>query len=296
MRAERLCPATIPAEKKCTRTIAPLMTRLLNTRCISAAFVALVGLGCFLHSALPRWFPVIYGGAWGVLGLPDGRNVPPALHDLPVVLIDGRNEGGPIAVLISGNGGWWGIDDGIAKGLARAGVTTVGLNSLAYFFHRRTPGEVAATIERMVAPFRADRPVILIGYSFGADVAATAYAHLTPRLRERIRLVSLLGLSREADYAIGIMKILSGRQETIPAVAAISGPHIQCFQGADEGDRSGCSDLDPRRVEVVKVPGGHHFDGDYADIARHIVESLPDPQGGDPVHHVRSSQVAMLEP
>jgi len=104
MRAERLCPATIPAEKKCARTIAPLMTRLLNTRCIGAAFVALAGLGWFLQSALPRWIPVIYGGAWRVLGLPDGRNVPLALHDLPVVLIDGRNEGGPIAVLISGNG------------------------------------------------------------------------------------------------------------------------------------------------------------------------------------------------
>src|SRR6201999_4113379 len=122
-----------------------------------------------------------------------------------------------------------------------------------------------------------DRPVILVGYSFGADVAATVYAHLTPEVRERVHLVSLLGLSREADYAVGFMKILSGRQQTIPAIAAISGPHVQCFRGADEGARSGCSDVDPKHVEIVTMPGGHHFNGDYDAIAARILDGLPDP-------------------
>jgi type IV secretory pathway VirJ component len=272
------------------------MARLLRLRRIGIALIALSGAAYFSNTVLPRWFPSVFGGVWGALGAPDNRNVPAALRDLPVVLIDGRNEGGPIAVLLSGNGGWWGIDDGIASGLARAGVTTIGLNSLAYFIHQRSPDEVATAIERMVAPFRADRPVILVGYSFGADVAATVYAHLTPTLRERIHLVSLLGLSREADYAVGFMKVVTGRQLTSPAIAAISGPHVQCFRGADEGDRSGCSDVDPQRVEIVTMPGGHHFNSDYDAIAGRILDGLPDPRGGDPVRYARSNQVAMLTP
>lgn len=248
----------------------------------------------FTDKVLPRWFPEAFGGVWGGLGAPDNSNVPQALRDLPVVMIDGKNEGGPIAVLLSGNGGWWGIDDGIANGLARAGVTTVGLNSLAYFIHKRSPDEVAATVERMVAPFRADRPIILVGYSFGADIAATVYAHLPLELRDRVHLVSLLGLSREADYAVGIMKITGGRELTIPAVAAIAGPHIQCFQGVDEGARSGCNDVDPKRVEVVAVPGGHHFDGDYDKLASLILNGMPAPRGGDPQRYASTNRFAWL--
>jgi type IV secretory pathway VirJ component len=248
----------------------------------------------FTDKVLPRWFPEAFGGVWGGLAAPNNSNVPMALRDLPVVMIDGKNEGGPIAVLLSGNGGWWGIDDGIANGLARAGVTTVGLNSLAYFIHKRSPDEVADTVERMVAPYRVDRPVILVGYSFGADIAATIYAHLPQELRDRIHLVSLLGLSREANYAVGIMKVTGGRQLTIPAVAAIAGPHVQCFEGVDEGDRSGCSNLDPAHVQVVTVPGGHHFDGDYDAIARQIVDALPTPRGGDPLRYAGTDRFAWL--
>ncbi|MDQ0395962.1 AcvB/VirJ family lysyl-phosphatidylglycerol hydrolase [Labrys monachus] len=273
------------------------MTRLFRLRQVGIALIVLSAGAYFSNTVLPRWFPTVFSGVWGALGAPDNRNVPAALRDLPVVLIDGKNEGGPIAVLISGNGGWWGIDDGIASGLARAGVTTIGLNSLAYFIHHRSPDEVAVAVERMVAPFRADRPIILVGYSFGADVAATVYAHLTPELRERIHLVSLLGLSREADYAVGFMKVLSAQRRTIPAVAAISGPHVQCFRGADEGDRSGCSDVDPQRVEIVTLPGGHHFDGNYDAIASRILEGLPDPHGGDDrIRYAGSNQIAMAMP
>jgi type IV secretory pathway VirJ component len=268
--------------------------RRFTPRRLGVAMLILAAVLYFNHRILPRWFPEAFGGVWGGLAAPDNANVPQALRDLPVVMVDGKNEGGPIAVLLSGNGGWWGIDDGIANGLARAGVTTIGLNSLAYFIHKRSPDEVATTIERMVAPFRADRPIILVGYSFGADIAATVYAHLPPDLRDRIHLVSLLGLSREADYAVGIMKITGGRQLTIPAVASISGPHVQCFEGVDEGERSGCTNVDPNHVQVVAVPGGHHFDGDYDAIAKQILDGMPAPRGGDPMRYAHADRFAWL--
>ena len=270
------------------------MNRISKSWRIGLAVGALtLVVGFFAHKTLPRWFPVAYYGAWGAIGMPDNRNVPASLRDLPVVLMDGQNEGGPIAVMLSGNAGWWGIDDGITSGLARAGVTTIGLNSLAYFIQRRSPDEVVVTIERMVAPFRADRPIILVGYSFGADVAATIYARLPPSLRERIHLVSLLGLSHRADYAIGFMRIVDKSEQTIPAIAAIAGPHIQCFAGVDERI-SACGDLDPRHVEVIKVPGGHHFDGNYDDLARRILAGLPEPRSGDPMRYARTDKVALL--
>jgi type IV secretory pathway VirJ component len=42
--------------------------------------------------------------------------------------------------------------------------------------------------------------------------------------------------------------------------------------GEDESD-SLCPQLDPRKVMVVKLKGGHHFDGNYAGLARTILAS-----------------------
>ena len=45
-----------------------------------------------------------------------------------------------------------------------------------------------------------------------------------------------------------------------------------CIYGEDEKD-SLCPKLDPKRFTVVKLKGGHHFDGDYAGLAREILSS-----------------------
>ena len=254
--------------------VAFILPRARFLRWASAALLALAGVGFFATHVLPRWFPQVYASAWGAMGQPDPRGLPEALRDLPLVLADGHDPQGPLVILISGNGGWWGLDDQIASRLADAGVTTVGLNSLAWFIQRRTPEETAAVIDRMVDAFDGKRKLALVGFSFGADVAATVYTHLAPDLRERIRLVSLIGLSRQADYAVGFWKVADHREATLAAVAAIAGPHVQCFRGLDEGERSACNLVDPAKVEVVALPGGHHFDGNYAPLAQHILYAL----------------------
>ena len=240
-----------------------------------APALLLLGIAYFFTThVLPRWFPLAYASAWGALGAPDPRNLPESLRDLPVVLSDSGNPKGPVAILISGNAGWWGIDDQLAEHLAQGGVTSIGLNSLGWFIQARTPEETAGIIKRMADAFDQKRPLLLVGYSFGADIAATVYARLPTDLRSRIRLVSLLGLSRRADYAIGFWKISDHSQATVAAVAGIDGPHVQCFRGVDEGARSACNLLDPAKVEIITVPGGHHFNGDYAGLAHRILDGL----------------------
>jgi type IV secretory pathway VirJ component len=59
---------------------------------------------------------------------------------------------------------------------------------------------------------------------------------------------------------------------TLPEVARIGGMTVLCIYGEDETD-SLCPRLDPRKVTVVKLKGGHHFDGDYPALARTIMTS-----------------------
>jgi type IV secretory pathway VirJ component len=45
---------------------------------------------------------------------------------------------------------------------------------------------------------------------------------------------------------------------------------LLCIYGADEKD-SLCPKLDAKKFRVVELKGGHHFDGDYANLARQIL-------------------------
>jgi len=45
---------------------------------------------------------------------------------------------------------------------------------------------------------------------------------------------------------------------------------VLCIYGEDETD-SLCPKLDPKKFTIVKLKGGHHFDGNYANLARQIL-------------------------
>ena len=79
-----------------------------------------------------------------------------------------------LAVVLSGDGGWAEIDKSISAGLSTAGVPVVGWSSLDYYWTPRSPeraaGDLARIIEHYTTAWQKAR-VLIVGYSFGADVA-----------------------------------------------------------------------------------------------------------------------------
>ena len=62
------------------------------------------------------------------------------LDDLPLVELPTKANSGTLALMISGDGGWAGIDKQVAEALNKEGVAVVGLNSLQYFCRRHQHG------------------------------------------------------------------------------------------------------------------------------------------------------------
>ena len=91
-------------------------------------------------------------------------------------LVEVRARGTPasmLAVMFSGDGGWASIDRDVGEQLASRGIDVVGLNSLRYFWTRRTPDGAAADLVRILRHYLAAwhaRRIVLLGYSRGADV------------------------------------------------------------------------------------------------------------------------------
>ena len=136
------------------------------------------------------------------------------LKDLPLVEVPAngtvRNQ---LAVILSGDGGWAGIDRDLAGELADHGLAVVGLNSLKYFWSPRNPNGAAHDLERIPAHYLLawqKESGILIGYSLGADVLPFMAARLPAELRSRVQLIALLGPSRETAFEFHLSDWIGG--------------------------------------------------------------------------------------
>jgi type IV secretory pathway VirJ component len=205
--------------------------------------------------------------------------VPGALSDLPIVTVPavpGSPAGDTFAIILSGDGGWAGLDKDVAGALSAAGIPVIGLDSLRYFWSPRTPAGLAADIERMTRYYLAQlgkQRVLLIGYSQGADVLPFAVNLLPQSTRSHVAVTAIMGMSEHALFEFHMTSWIADDNSgpaTLPEVDKISGIPVLCIYGAEETD-SLCPKLDPHKATIVKLKGGHHFDGDYAGLARLIL-------------------------
>ncbi|AJC23139.2 hypothetical protein RO07_07290 [Pandoraea pulmonicola] len=208
---------------------------------------------------------------------------PAAVADLPVVEVPATGKpaakmADTFAILFSGDGGWAGLDRDVASALSAHGIPVVGVDSLRYFWSARTPASGALDIDRLMRFYQtrwSRKRVILIGYSQGADVLPFMVNRLSPVVRDRVALLVLMGLGQKADFEFRMTNWVMSSQNGLPIrpeVERLPDGLAMCVYGADEDD-SNCPGLDPRRVQLVKMPGGHHFDGNYAGLADAILQA-----------------------
>ena len=206
------------------------------------------------------------------------------VSDLPLVEVPATvPSNDTLVVMVSGDGGWAGLDRELAKALAARGYSIVGLNSLQYFWNRRTPDGAGADLARILNHYLQawnKHQVLLIGYSRGADVLPFMANRLPTELRQQVQLIALLGLGRTVDFEFHLTDWLpdtSGHHNDLPIypqVQKLRGLHVLCIYGDNEL-HSLCRQLNPKTFQVLGLKGGHHFDGDYAGLATTILGVLP---------------------
>jgi type IV secretory pathway VirJ component/protein-S-isoprenylcysteine O-methyltransferase Ste14 len=190
----------------------------------------------------------------------------------------------PLAVIISGDGGWASVDREVAKVLAgRRGVPVVGFDALAYFWNGRTPDRAGVDFERVLRHYlvtwKRDR-LLLIGYSLGADVLPFIAARLPPDLLDRTRLIALVGPSRSTPFEIRVREDKSSELPVLPEVRKLRGRPLLCIAAEGEED-SLCADLGPDLAQRVELKGSHAYNGDYEQLAdRILLGIMPQPATG----------------
>jgi type IV secretory pathway VirJ component len=222
-----------------------------------------------------------FAQAYRRLALPQAAiGAPPQqLADLPIVEVPAAAPGRRFAVLLSGDGGWAGIDKSLGAAFAAQGIPVAGFDSLRYFWSRRTPDELAADLDRIIRYYAAHwgrSDVLLVGYSQGADVLPFALNRLPAGTRATVRLAALLGPGQKASFEFHLTNWIgpSGDLPIAPEALRLSAASTLCIYGLDEKD-SLCPQLSPTHAQALALTGGHHFGGDYGALAARILEAMP---------------------
>ena len=196
------------------------------------------------------------------------------VRDLPLVEVPAKGTAGDtFAVILSGDGGWAGIDREVAGALAGRGIPVVGLNSLQYFWKPRDADGTARDLERLLRHYLAawsQQKVLLVGYSLGADVLPFLAARLPADLLARVELIVLIGPSPKASFEFHLgdwLHMGADRGEPVlPEVKKLNGHPLLCLYGKEETD-SLCPQIVPPLGKTVALAGAHHFGGRYDTLA-----------------------------
>lgn len=194
---------------------------------------------------------------------------------LPVVDLPARGKARALALFVSGDGGWRDIDKQIGEQLTQDGIHVVGLDALRYFWSARDPQATAADLARMIreADPAGELPVLVLGYSFGADLFPFSWPFWPEALKARTRLIALLGPNRSTGFSVTVTGWLGygGEHAVVPRIAAMPLERVLCVYGAAETNPA-CTDPSLAAARRIRLEGGHHFDRDYPAIARLILK------------------------
>ena len=203
------------------------------------------------------------------------------LQDLPLVEVPaGTPTKDAMAVILSGDGGWAGIDREVAGVLAKRGIAVVGLNSLKYFWTKKTPEIAAGDLNRILRAYlttwKKDK-VVLVGYSLGADVLPFMANRIDSDLLNRVVLIALLGPGVDANFEFHLTDWLRGKSQNslsvLPETEKLANKHLLCIYGEEEKG-SLCPQLSGNQIRVVSLKGAHHFGGSYETIGNLIVKEI----------------------
>ncbi|MEO8960855.1 MAG: AcvB/VirJ family lysyl-phosphatidylglycerol hydrolase [Ginsengibacter sp.] len=206
------------------------------------------------------------------LGLPFGNpvhsQVKEDIADLPVTLIPAKKQGGETMVLfLTGDGGWNTFSQKLADQYASSGIPVVALNSLKYFWKKRTPEGTTQAVSDLLYKYSKEwgkKNILLCGYSFGADVMPFIYTRLPVDMKEKVSRIQLLSPSAYTDFEVHISYLFISKKINVASeVQKITKPII-CYYG--DSEEKPLQNITMPNFKMIILNGNHHYEDSFAEI------------------------------
>lgn len=185
-------------------------------------------------------------------------------------------------ILISGDGGWKHIEREFAAGLAADHVDVVGIDSRIVFARHQSAARVAAYIDALS---RTKLPIVLIGYSFGADLLPIVWSDLDATAQARIAAVILVAPTHDGSTEVDPTNVydpllhpmipLANQARRLPI------SRLVCIASEEETESgySSCRDAPLRGAINLVFAGGHDFDDASHEVVSMVSRLVIDAVG-----------------
>jgi type IV secretory pathway VirJ component len=195
---------------------------------------------------------------------------------LPIKALPANDTTKPLVFYITGDGGWTGFSDAFLQSINKAGYPVLALNARKYFWKKRTPAsmttELVQLINRNLAQWKRDS-VVLIGYSFGADVTPFLYNYAGSPFTKKVSQMVLMLPYTSTDFEVHLTEMIGiashDAYSVVNEVNKITRSIL--FILGTEKDQFPVQTLTNKNYKVITEGGGHHFDDKADKVAAYVL-------------------------
>jgi type IV secretory pathway VirJ component len=201
------------------------------------------------------------------------------LKDLPLLLFENKDSKKDyFVILISGDGGWKGFINVVAKTFSEKGVSVVGLNLVPYLNAEKSPEQIAKDIQRIMYNFYyvwKKKKVLLCGYSFGGEIIPFFYNKMNKSDQNLVEKIFLVAISNAADFKVSPIYYYNPKKSkpVLPQIDSI--PAEKFVFICDNTKESICESLtEQNQFKTVQLDYSHLFLGHFKEVASVIAENI----------------------
>lgn len=188
----------------------------------------------------------------------------------------------PIIFYISGDAGFNTFTKGFGTHLHALGYDVFALDTKAYFWNKKTPEQASLDIERYInqqLEGRKNQQVILLGFSFGADVTPFIYNRFTNDLKGKIQKIFIMGPSKSNDFQIHLDEYFGvepkGSLQVIPEINEMGTVPVMVILSDFEFAHFPYKEITlGGNYQMKHIPGNHHYGNNTQMLASFIKRNL----------------------
>lgn len=188
----------------------------------------------------------------------------------------------PIIFYISGDAGFNTFSKTLGDNLHSFGYDVFALNTKTYFWNQKTPEQISSDIESYInkqLKGRKNQHVILLGFSFGADVTPFVYNRFSDDLKSKIQKVFIIGPSKSNDFKIHLEEYfgqeIKGSLPVIPEINKMTEVPVMVVLSDFEFAHFPYQKITLKNNYQMKhITGDHHYGGNTKMLADFINNNL----------------------
>lgn len=202
------------------------------------------------------------------------------VKDLPLEISKTKGSVGDLVLYLTGDGGWNDFNQQMTRQFEKKGFGIIALNTRKYFWDEKSPQVFANDVEQLCNYYLkvwGKSSLIIVGYSFGADVGIFLPRLLSTTLQQKVTRMVLISPSASTDFEIKLSDMV-GENENIgrkyklePEITKNKLPLI-CIFGESEELRLKNSLKNNKNLTIHILPGDHRYNNNFDLLLKTIVQ------------------------